>query len=404
MKALVWRGSGDIQLEEVEDPRLEAPTDALVRLTTTAICGADLHVVRGTLAQTLPGTILGREGVGVVEAVGSSVRNLVGGDRVVIPSSIACGVCHNCRKGWTAQCARADSSHPRAGSLASFGDPSHFICRGLQAERARIPHASFNLVKLPAGISDGQAILISDAFPAGYFGAELAGIEEGQCVAVLGCGPVGLFAIASARLMGACRIFAVDTIPERLAQARRLGAEIIDFEAEDPVEAVLEMTSGQGVERTIEAVGIDAYLPRRGPAAHPENGQTAFYKREAESLFGKAPVGFGWHPGDAPSLTLRWCVEMLAAQGTAAIVGAFPESMDAFPIGRVFGRNLTIRAGMVHHRMIIPRLIELVMSGRIDPLEVVAPTMESGFGGLEEAYRRFDRREGGWTKVALLPG
>ena len=206
------------------------------RLTASAICGTDLHFVRGSFSGMEKGTILGHEGVGVVEEVGGMVRNFRQGDRVVIGSTIACGTCSYCRAGYFAQCDEANPNGKRAGT-AFFGGPGPTgPWNGLQAEKARIPYAHVGMVKIPDNVSDDQAILVSDIFPTGWFGADLAGIEPGHSVAVFGCGPVGQFAIASARLMGAGRIIAVDHHPDRLEMAQRQGAEVVDFDKEDPVE------------------------------------------------------------------------------------------------------------------------------------------------------------------------
>jgi threonine dehydrogenase-like Zn-dependent dehydrogenase len=228
MKAVVFHGIGDIQLEDVPEPKIEQPTDAIVHLTASAICGTDLHMIRGTFSGMVPGTILGHEGVGVVESVGADVRNLNVGDRVVIPSTIACGYCSYCRAGYCSQCDNANPNGPSAGT-AFFGGPKESgPFNGLQAEKARIPFAHINLVKLPDEVTDDQAILLSDIFPTGYFGADMANIKPGHTVAIFGCGPVGQFVIASAKLMDAGRIIAVDTIPSRLAMAKAQGAEVID--------------------------------------------------------------------------------------------------------------------------------------------------------------------------------
>ena len=198
MKAVVYHDVGDIRLEDVPEPRILAPTDAIVRITASAICGTDLHFVRGTVSGMQPGTILGHEGVGIVEELGADVRNLQVGDRVVIPSTIACGNCSYCRAGYFAQCDGANPNGKEAGTSFYGGPQTTGPFHGLQAEKARIPFANIGLVKLPPEISDDQAILLSDIFPTGYFGAEMAEVGSGDTVAVFGCGPVGQFAIASA--------------------------------------------------------------------------------------------------------------------------------------------------------------------------------------------------------------
>src|SRR5437660_8049666 len=270
MKAVVYHGVGDIRLDNIKEPTLKHDFDAIVRLTASAICGTDLHFVRGTVPGMQEGTVLGHEGVGVVEEVGKAVRNVKSGDRVVIPSTIACGYCSYCRAGYYAQCDNANPNGPLAGTAFFGGPKTSGPFHGLQAEFARVPFANIGLVKLPEEVTDDQAILTSDIFPTGYFGADIANIHPGATVAVFGCGPVGQFAIASCKLMNAGRILAIDTIPTRLEMAQDQGPEIIDFRSEDPVEAIRELTGGIGVDRAIDAVGVDATRPDKGPARHRE--------------------------------------------------------------------------------------------------------------------------------------
>src|SRR3954447_17583920 len=220
MKAIVFHGIGDIRLDNVSEPKIKDSTDAIVRLTASAICGTDLHFVRGTVPGTKPGTILGHEGVGVIEELGKDVRNLNVGDRVVIPSTIACGYCSYCRAGYYAQCDNANPNGAAAGTAFYGGPKESGPFHGMQAEKVRIPFANVGLVKLPDEVTDEQAILQSDIFPTGYFGADIAEIGPGDTVAVFGCGPVGQFAILSARLMDAGRIFAIDCYEDRLEAAR----------------------------------------------------------------------------------------------------------------------------------------------------------------------------------------
>src|SRR5690348_237305 len=212
MKAVVFHDIGDIRLEDVKEPKIKEPTDAIVALIASAICGTDLHLIRGTVSGMQAGTILGHEGVGVVEEIGRAARNLAPGDRVVICSTIACGYCSYCRAGYYAQCDRANPNGPEAGTSFFGGPEMTGPFDGLQAEKARIPFANVTCVKLPDEVSDDQAILCSDIFPTAYFGAKLAEIEHGDTVVVFGCGPVGQFAIASAKLLGAGRVLAVDAI------------------------------------------------------------------------------------------------------------------------------------------------------------------------------------------------
>src|SRR4051794_25825973 len=265
MKAVVFHAIGDIRLEDVPEPELKEPTDAIVRLTASAICGTDLHFVRGTFSGVKEGRILGHEGVGIVEQVGSMVRNLEVGDRVIIPSTIACGSCSYCRAGYFSQCDCANPGGKRAGTAFFGGPEAAGGYDGLQAEKARVPWAHVNLVRIPDSISDEQAILMSDIVPTGWFGADLADIHEGHTVAVFGCGPVGLFAITAAQLMGG-RVIAIDRLEDRLEMARRQGAQCVNFEQEDPVKTILALTGGIGVDRAIDAVGVDAQHAHGGPA------------------------------------------------------------------------------------------------------------------------------------------
>lgn len=320
MKAVVWHGVGDIRLDDVPDPRIEKPTDAVIRLTASAICGTDLHFVRGTFTGMKPGTILGHEGVGVVEELGAEVRNFDVGDRVVVCSTIACGTCSYCRAGYYAQCDNANPNSPSAGT-SFFGGPADTgPVNGLQAERARIPYAATTMVKLPKEVSDDQAILISDIFPTGWFGALLAEVTDGDTVAVFGCGPVGQFAIASAMLQGAGRVIAVDKYADRLAMARCQGAFTVNFEAEDPVEVIKQLTGGIGAHRVIDAVGVDAMHAHHGPAGEKAAQKLDQFEREVQEVAPKQHAHDGnWVPGDGPSQALRWAVECIAKAGLRAL-------------------------------------------------------------------------------------
>lgn len=403
MKAVVFHGIGDIRLDEVPEPKIQDPNDAIVRLTASAICGTDLHMIRGTFLGMKPGTILGHEGVGVVEEIGPNVRNLRIGDRVVIPSTIACGYCSYCRAGYHSQCDNANPNGAQAGT-AFFGGPELTgPFQGLQAEFARIPYANAGLVKLPREVDDDQAILLSDIFPTAYFGADIAEIEPGDTVAVFGCGPVGQFAIASAQLLGAGRILAVDTIPSRLEMARSQGAEVIDFNAEDPIEIIQQLTGGIGVDRAIDAVGVDATRPHSGPAAQQAEEQAPQFQQELQQIAPETnPQGGNWYPGDAPSQALTWAVKALAKAGTLSIIGVYPPTHRFFPIGMAMNKNLTINMGNCNHRKYIPTLVDLVRSGQVEPTQIL--TQVEPLTSVLDAYKAFDKRQPGWVKVELVPG
>lgn len=402
MKAVVFHGIGDIRLDEVPEPVLKQPTDALVRLTASAICGTDLHMVRGTIGDMEPGLILGHEGVGIVEDLGRDVRNFRPGDRVVICSTIACGFCAYCRDGYFAQCDVANPNGPHAGSAFFGGPKSSGSFNGMQAEKVRVPFANVGMYKLPDEVTDDQAILLSDIFPTGFFGARCAEIDDGDMVAVFGCGPVGLFAIISAQLMGAGRVFAIDNIESRLEAARTLGAEVINFDKEDPIETIKDLSGGIGVDRAIDAVGVDACCATAGPASRNNKEMRKEFEEELKKVAPEThPDGRNWHPGDGPSQALVWAVESLAKAGTMSIIGVYPETVNFFPIGMAMGKNLTIKGGNCNHRRYLPELIELVRSGAVDPTEVL--TKRAPLDSALMAYKAFDARQPDWIKVELLP-
>ncbi|HWL80634.1 MAG TPA: zinc-dependent alcohol dehydrogenase [Roseomonas sp.] len=401
MKAVVFHGIGDIRLETVPEPKIRHATDAIVRLTASAICGTDLHMIRGTLPGMKPGTILGHEGVGIVEEVGRGVRNLRRGDRVVIPSTIGCGNCSYCRSGYSAQCDDANPNGPTAGTSFFGGPEMTGPFDGLQAEYARIPYAHHNLIRLPRDVSDDQAILLSDIYPTADFGAVLAEVGAGDVVAVWGCGPVGLFAVLSAFQRGAHRVLAVDGHADRLEKARELGAETINFNEEDPVAAIKELTRGIGPDRAIDAVGVDSERPKQGPAAVSGAQAKQFDEQVAKIAPDAKPQGALWKPGDGPSQVSQWAVQTLAKAGTLGIIGVYPQTDLFFPIGAAMNKNLTINMGNCNHRTYIPRLIGMVDAGTVDPASIL--TQHEPMTDVIEAYKQFDLRKPGWVKVELNP-
>lgn len=397
MKAVRWHGVGDIALDDIPEPKLAEPSDAIVQITTSAICGTDLHFVRGTMPDLRDGIVLGHEAVGVVNEVGRGVRNFRSGDRVVIASTIGCGACSYCRAGYYAQC---DVTSPQSGTTFFGGPQAAGGVDGLQAEYARIPYAHVGMVPLPDSVDDQQAILLSDIVPTAWFGAKLAEVGDGDTVAILGAGPVGQCAVPSARIQGAGRIIVVDGVVDRLDLARDQHAEVVDFNAEDPVEAVRELTGGIGVDRVIDAVGVDAQRPTRGPAAERLADQGEQFDAERDRLApDQNPDGETWVPGDAPSLATRWAVDMVVKAGTIGVVGVYPPSVETFPFGMAMNKNLTLNMGNCNHRRYLPFLVEQVASGALDTSPLV--TQWAGTEDVIEAYERFDRRETGWTKIAL---
>jgi threonine dehydrogenase-like Zn-dependent dehydrogenase len=403
MKAVVWHDVGNVTIDDVPEPRIQDPADAIVRITTSAICGTDLHFVRGTMPGMRPGTILGHEAVGIVEETGPRVQNFSPGDRVVILSTIACGSCVYCRAGYYAQCDNANPSGREFGT-SLFGGPANLgSFDGLQAEFARVPFAHTNLVAIPPGVSDEQAVMTSDILPTGWFAGRLAEIGKGDVVAIFGAGPVGQMAALSARIQGAGRVLIVDGNADRLETARLQNAETIDFNEEHPVRAIKELTGGIGADRVIDAVGIDAQLPKAGPAADEAEkliGQFADEQDEAAPRI--APADGQWEPGDAPSLVLRWATHAVAKAGTIGIVGEYPPQHHSFPIGKALSANLTVKMGNCNHRRYVPGLLSKIATGGADPTTVL--TQQESIPTALQAYEAFDRREPGWTKVVLELG
>jgi threonine dehydrogenase-like Zn-dependent dehydrogenase len=402
MKALVFHDIGEIKLDDVKEPKIEDKNDAIVRITTSAICGTDLHFVRGTVGPMKKGTILGHEAVGIVEEIGKGIKNLNKGDRVIVPSTVACGFCRLCRKGFFSQCEVANPNGSDAGT-AFFGGPKNSgPLQGCQAEYVRVPFGNHNLVKIPAHVSDDKAILLSDIFPTAYFGIDIAKVKAGDVVIVMGCGPVGQFVIASCKLRGVSRIFAIDCVSSRLDLARRQGAECINFNEEDPTGFIKEATKGNLADIVIDAVGVDAVSPTDGPAAKEAQEHKNEFKQELAQIAPETNSKNGnWVPGDAPSQVLRSSVELVGKCGTISIIGVYAEKSNTFPIGKAMNKNLKIVMGNCHHRAYIPYLLQMVESNVIDPTEIL--TQKEPITNIVDAYKQFDKRGPGWIKVAIKP-
>ncbi|MEG9438583.1 glutathione-dependent formaldehyde dehydrogenase [Edaphobacter sp. HDX4] len=397
MKAVVFYDVGDIRLENVAEPKIQQPEDAIVRITSSAICGTDLHFIRGTMSGMKKGRILGHEAVGIVEEVGNAVRNFRKGDRVIIPSTVGCGSCNYCRAGYYAQCNRANPGGPLAGTTFFGGPEDAGGLDGLQAEYARVPFAATNLVMLPEEISDDQAIMMSDILPTSYQAASMAEINSGDTVAIFGCGPVGMMAIACAQHLGAGRVFAIDQVASRLEMARKHGAEAIDFSKESPVEVLRELTMGSGPDRVIDAVGVDATC---GSAKQQEKKKFEAEMKEIDPHANDAKKK-GWWLGGAPTQALEWAVESVAKAGTLSVIGVYPPTLNSFPVGQMMNKNLTVKSGNCNHRKYLPRLVELVRSGVIRPEQYF--TQKIGVTSAIDAYHHFDQHEHGWLKVKLEP-
>ncbi|MGW5363850.1 alcohol dehydrogenase catalytic domain-containing protein [Actinopolymorpha pittospori] len=402
MKAVVFHGVGDARLDDVPEPKLEEPNDAIVRITTAAICGTDLHFVRGTVPNMRPGTILGHEAVGIVQEVGRGVRNFKPGDRVLLSAVLGCGRCANCRVGHFAQCTVINPGGPRATTAFYGATVETGPFDGLQAEYARVPYAQTNLFHLPDSISDDKAIPLADIYPTGYFGAVIAEVSDSEVVAVFGCGPVGQFAILSAFQRGAGRVLAVDGHPYRLERAQALGAEAVNFNEEDPVEALLDLTRGRGPERVIDAVGVDAESPKAGPAAAKARREDGLFQEELREIAPETNQQEDhWKPGDAPTLAHTWEVEAVAKAGTIGIIGVYPPTDRFFPIGTAMNKNLHVNLGNGDHPRWIPKLLDMVKTGLVDPEEVL--TQHEPMRDILAAYKEFDLRSPGWLKVAVNP-
>ncbi|MEV0881544.1 zinc-dependent alcohol dehydrogenase [Micromonospora echinofusca] len=397
MKAVTWHGVGDIRFSDVPDPKIHDPTDAIVKITTSAICGTDLHMVRGTMPGLRPGVVLGHEAVGEVVEVGHGVRNLSPGDRVIVPSTIACGYCSYCRAGYFAQCDNANPGGKRAGTAFFGGPEAAGGFDGLQAEYARVPYANVGLVPIPDEVGDEQAIMLSDIWPTAWFGARLADVRPGETVAVFGAGPVGQLAVLSAYLQGAGRVIVVDGLEDRLAMARAQHAEVVNFNAEDPVETIVEMTGGIGVDKVVDAVGVDAERPAGGPATEQADQQAQQFDREVQQVAPETDPA--WAPGDAPSLAAQWAVQAVVKAGTLGVIGVYPQTVTTWPFGEAMMKNLTIRSGNCHHRKYIPELLRLVTNGTVDPAQLL--TKHEPMTDVLQAYRQFQDRDPGWLKVAL---
>jgi threonine dehydrogenase-like Zn-dependent dehydrogenase len=374
MKANCWIDKRKVRVEEVPDPKILNTRDAIVRITSTAICGSDLHLYNGFVPTMERGDILGHEFMGEVVELGPSVKNLKLGDRAVVPFPIACGQCTMCQRDLFSLC---ENSNPNAWmaerlwghSPAGLFGYSHMLggYAGGQAEYARVPFADVGPLKVPDGLSDEQVLFLSDIFPTGYMGAEMCAIQPGDVIAVWGAGPVGLFAIASAYLLGAERVIAIDRFPYRLQLARdRAGAaETINYEQVDVHEALEEMTAGRGPDACIDAVGMEAH----GHAA------IYAYDRAKQALMLET---------DRP-ITLREAIMACRNGGIVSVIGVYGGSIDKFPMGAVVNRSLTIKSGQCHVQRYMRPLLERIQRGEIDPSFVVTHRMK-----LDDAPRGFD--------------
>jgi threonine dehydrogenase-like Zn-dependent dehydrogenase len=388
MRAVSWAGKGKVSVSTAPDPKILNPHDAIIRVTLTAICGSDLHIYDGNIPTMKTGDVLGHEFMGEVVEVGRETRGLNVGDRVVVPFAIACGQCYFCRHDLWSLC---DNTNPNAwmtetlygeSGAALFGF-SHMYggYPGGQAEFVRVPFADIGPLKAPDDLSDEQVLFLSDILPTGYMAAENCNIRRGDTVAVWGCGPVGLFTITSAFLLGAECVIAIDTYPERLSLASRFGAEVLDFERVDVLEALKEMTGARGPDACVDAVGMEAH------------GMTT-------GLYDRARQAFMPEPGRPPN-ALRQAITACRKGGNISIAGVYGGLVDQFPLGAVFAKGLTLRAGPTHvHRYMKP-LLKRIEDGDIDPSRIITHRLD--LDDANKGYQMFQKREDQCVKVVMTP-
>ncbi len=388
MRAVCWYGKEDIRVESVPDPTILNPRDAIVKISSTAICGSDLHLYHGFVPTMMKGDILGHEFMGEVVEVGSAVQNLRPGERVVVPFPIACGRCWFCERQLFSLC---DNSNPNARmaeavyghSPAGIFGYSHLFggYAGGQAEYARVPFADVGPIKVNGALTDDQVLFLSDIFPTAWMAAENGEIQPGDVVAIWGCGPVGLLAIRSALLLGAGRVLAIDELPERLALAERSGAEPLNFEDLDVVEALRELTGGRGPDVVIDAVGLEAH----------GTGLQGLYDRSKQTLRLET---------DRPAV-LRQAIQACRKGGHVSLAGVYGGLLDKLPMGAAFNKGLTFKMGQTHVQRYLKPLLDRIMSGEIDPSFIITHRLP-----LEEAaqaYRTFKEKADGCIKVVLKP-
>jgi threonine dehydrogenase-like Zn-dependent dehydrogenase len=390
MKAVVWHGKNDVRVERMPDPTIVNPRDAIIRVTTTAICGSDLHLLDGVMPTMKAGDILGHEFMGEVVEVGpGAAKKLRVGDRVVVPFTIACGHCFFCEHQLWSAC---DNSNPNAWMMEKLYGYSgsglfgytHMMggYAGGQAEYVRVPFADVGPIKIPSGIVDEQVLFLSDIFPTGYMAAENCNITPGDTIAVWGCGPVGQMTIASALMLGAGRVIAIDRVPERLAMAaRQPNVVTVDFDREDVFDAVKQLSGGRGPDACVDAVGLEAH------------GTTidAVYDRARTALF----------LATDRATALRQAIHACRKGGTVSIPGVYGGFLDKVPFGAAFGKGLTLKMGQTHVMKYLGPLLERIQLGEIDPSFVI--THRIPLEQAPEAYKTFRDHRDGCIKVVMKP-
>jgi threonine dehydrogenase-like Zn-dependent dehydrogenase len=397
MRALTWQGKRDVRVEDVPDPRIEQPTDAVIRVTSTAICGSDLHLYEVLGPYLKPGDVLGHEPMGVVEEVGSEVQHIKAGDRVVVPFNISCGHCWMCSRGLFAQCETTQNRETGKGA-SLFGYTSLYgSVPGGQAEYLRVPQAQFGPIKVPEGPPDQRFLYLSDILPTAWQGVKYADVPEGGTLAVIGLGPVGQLAARIGRHLGCERVIGVDLVPERLALAAKHGVETLDLRdvhGEDHVaDALIEMTGGRGPDGVMEAVGMEAHGSPVGKLAHAAVGMLP--DKAARPMVDKMAID--------RMAALRTAIKAARRGGTVSISGVYGGEVDPMPMMEMFDRGLTLRMGQCHVKRWIDDLLPLV-SDDADPLGV--EDLATHVLGLEEAphgYEIFQKKQDDCIKVVLTP-
>jgi threonine dehydrogenase-like Zn-dependent dehydrogenase len=386
MKAVCWQGIHKVGVEEVPDPRILNPRDAIVKVTKAAICGSDVHLYDGFVPGMMRGDILGHEFMGEVVDVGSGVTNLSTGDRVVVPFPISCGNCFFCEKEMFSLC---ENSNPNAKLAEKFWGHSpcgifgysHLLggYAGGQAQYVRVPFADVGPIKIPDAVSDEQALFLGDILPTGYMAAENCNIQAGDTVAVWGCGPVGLFAIKSAVLLGASRVIAIDRFPERLRLAERAGAEVINYEETDVLPMLNEITGGRGPDSCIDAVGMEAHM----------HGVQHSYDKVKQALRMET---------DRPGV-LRQAIQACRNGGTVSVPGVYGGVVDKIPFGAIVNKALTVKSGQTHVQHYMKPLLARIEAGEIDPSFII--THRVSLEEVPEAYQMFRNKEDDCVKVVV---
>jgi threonine dehydrogenase-like Zn-dependent dehydrogenase len=389
MKALTWHGKSDIRCESVPDPTIQDGRDAIIKVTACAICGSDLHIFDGIIPSMETGDVLGHETMGEVVDVGRENQKLKVGDRVVVPFTISCGECFFCKRGFYSGCERSNPNKAQAAKMwghspAGLFGYSHLLggFPGGQAEYLRVPYADIGPIKIPDGLSDEQALFLSDIFPTGFMAADFCSLKGGETVAIWGCGPVGQFAIKSAFMLGAERVIAIDTVPERLRMAEASGALTLDFRSDDIYDRIQDLTGGRGADACIDAVGTE---PNIG------SGMDAVIDRIKVATF----MGT-----DRPHV-LRQAIMCCRNFGVVSVVGVYGAFVDKMPIGSALNRGLIFRMAQTPVQHYAMKLLERIQNGDIDPSFVIThrATLEDG----PKLYETFRDKADGCIKVVLKP-